>query len=525
VPVFVAKGSEKNSRFSIDMMQDKPIRRALISVYNKEPSRRLIETLHQLGVSLVSTGGTLGFIQSMGIDAMDVEQVTGFPEVLGGRVKTLHPAIFGGILARSHIAQDMLQLQSFNIQLFDLVVVDLYPFEASVSQNLPHDEIIEKIDIGGISLLRAAAKNYADVLVVPSMDFYNEAIKELVAKNGNTSLEFRQAYATAAFRISSDYDNAIFKYLERNCNRKFERDSEQFTILRYGENPHQQAFFKGNLSESFEQIHGKELSYNNLVDIDAALQLISEFSEPAFAILKHTNACGVGMDTDIAVAMQKALDGDPLSAFGGVLISNRPVSSHMAMALNALFFEVLMAPGFDSDSLDLLKTKKNRILLVDKMKKPVGIMTRSLLDGILKQTTDNFDNNPNNWQFVTFANSNEQQISDLYFANRIVKHLKSNAVALVKDGMLIGTGSGQTSRIDAVHIALEKAKRLGHNLQDAVLASDAFFPFSDWVEIVHNAGIKAVVQPGGSLRDKDSIEQCNKYALAMAFTGIRHFKH
>ena len=508
------------------MSQVKQIRRALISVYHKEPSRRFIETLHSLGVIMISTGGTLDFIRSLGMQAIDVGQITGFPELLSGRVKTLHPAIFGGILARRHLPEDLLQLKHHDVEPIDLVVVDLYPFADTVAKSCNDEEILEKIDIGGISLIRAAAKNYSDVMVVPAQQYFDEAIALLLEQNANSTFEQRKKFAAAAFRVSASYDDAIGNYLqEGGAQEKFRLEFSELTPLRYGENPHQAAGFYGNMQKYITQIHGKELSYNNLVDIEAALGLIAEFSEPAFAVIKHNNACGFGVDVHIYNAMENALNGDPLSIFGGILVSNRAVTVEMANRLKDMFFEVLVAPAFHQDGLPIFMSKKNRILLITKQVYRPQSVLRQLFDGVLKQTADIVDNNPDNWQFVTFAKANQSQITDLVTANRIVKHLKSNAIAVVKDGMLVGVGAGQTSRIDAVQISLSKPLQFGHELNGAVLASDAFFPFADWVHEAQKAGISAVVQPGGSVRDAESIEKCDQAGIAMAFTGLRHFRH
>jgi len=475
---------------------------------------------------MISTGGTLDYIRSLGLLAIDVGQITGFPEMLSGRVKTLHPAIFGGILARRHLPVDLLQLKHHGIEPIDLVVVDLYPFADTVAQSSNDKEILEKIDIGGISLIRAAAKNYCDVLVVPAQQYFDEAIALLLEQSANSTIEQRKKFAAAAFRVSSSYDYAIGNYLhEGEAQGHFRLEFSEFTPLRYGENPHQAGGFYGNLQKYITQLHGKELSYNNLVDVEAALGLIAEFSEPAFAVIKHNNACGFGVDLHIYRAMEKALNGDLLSIFGGILVSNRAVTVEMANRLKDMFFEVLVAPAFHQDSLLICMGKRNRILLINKQVYRPQRVFRQLFDGVLEQTADNVDNNPDNWQFVTFAKANQSQITDLVTANRIVKHLKSNAIAVVKDGMLLGAGAGQTSRIDAVQISLSKPLQFGHELNGAVLASDAFFPFADWVDAAQKAGISAVVQPGGSVRDAESIEKCDQAGIAMAFTGLRHFRH
>lgn len=507
------------------MTELRKVRRALVSVYCKESARGLVEALHNLGVVVVSTGGTLSYIQSLGIPAISVESITGYPSILGGRVKTLHPAVFGGILARSNNESDINQIAEHNISAFDLVAVDLYPFEETLTSGASHDEIIEKIDIGGVSLIRAAAKNYRDVLVVPSVDFFEEVTGLLVEGNGNTCLEDRRRMAAAAFDITSHYDTAIFGYMNQGRFSPFKKSTRENIVLRYGENPHQQGRFYGNIDNTFEQLHGKALSYNNLLDVDAAVNLIAEFTEPTFAIIKHTNACGVASRPDLESAWHEALSGDPVSAFGGILIANRNITPKIAYAINELFFEVLIAPGFDEDSLVVLQQKKNRILL--RQLKPVvaNDQFRSVLGGVLWQTNDQAGFEYEKWQNVTLKQPTETELTDLRFANIVVKHLKSNAIALVKNKKLIGMGAGHTSRVDALKQAINKAKEFYHEIEGAVLASDAFFPFADSVEIAYNAGIKSVIQPGGSVKDQESVNFCNKTGMAMVFTGFRHFKH
>lgn len=507
------------------MEEIKKVKRALLSVYFKEPAKRLIEVLNDMGVELVSTGGTLDYIRSLGIDAKSVESLTEYPSILGGRVKTLHPAVFGGILARTELESDLSQLKEYQIEPFDMVVVDLYPFEETLASGANHQEIVEKIDIGGISLIRAAAKNFQHVAVVPSVDFFDSAIEMLYTSDGATTLEDRRKLAAAAFDVSSHYDTCIFNYLNKGDFQPFKKSINQSVVLRYGENPHQQGKFFGKLYDVFEQLHGKPLSYNNLLDIDAAINLMADFSQPAFAIIKHTNPCGIASRNDIETAWYEALSGDPVSAFGGILIANRNITQKIAYAINEMFFEVLIAPEFDDGSLEVLMQKKKRIILKLKDVKPANDQFRSALNGVLWQTRDQEEESPERWQTVTLRKPSSAEEADLRFANIVVKHLKSNAIAIVHDQKLIGIGAGQTSRVDAMKHAIEKAKEFDHPLKGAVMASDAFFPFADTVQIAHNAGITAVVQPGGSVRDQESIDFCNKEGVAMIFTGVRHFKH
>lgn len=533
------------------------IRRALVSLYHKEPARDIIKTLHGLGTELVSTGGTGAFIRSMGIPVTMVESLTGYPSILGGRVKTLHPAVFGGILSRSDQENDGLDLQTHNILPVDMVIVDLYPFEKTLASEASLQEIIEKIDIGGISLIRAAAKNYHDVSVVSSIEqlpFVNNLLKQ---GDGSIGLHDRKALAYQAFDVSSHYDAAIFRYLAEGQSASFKLSLQNSISLRYGENPHQEGRFYGDLSGVFEQLHGKALSYNNLLDVDAAIALISEASRlyghhemhsPAgasegvlkssegdnkpekpsaccFAIIKHTNVCGMAVRENLLSAWTDALAGDPVSAFGGILVTNDLITVDVASAISEIFFEVLIAPGYTSESLALLTQKKNRILLRSKGVFMCGEQYRAVLNGLLWQSADTATTPPDNWTVTTSRKPTETEVEDLSLANIIVKHLKSNAIALVKNRQLCGMGAGQTSRVDALQQSIGKAKAFHHDLKGAVIASDAFFPFSDSVQIAAGEGITAVIQPGGSVRDQESVESCNEAGMTMIFTGRRHFKH
>ena len=491
------------------------IQSALISVYNKDSLAPIIEKLQELNVTMYSTGGTRTFIDECGADCIPVEEVTGYPSILGGRVKTLHPKIFGGILARRDHNDDLSQLYQYEIPLFDLVIVDLYPFEETIAKGGSQVDIIEKIDIGGVSLIRAAAKNFNDVLVIPSRNEYRFLKNILDQQSGIGTLAQRKQMMVRAFVITAGYDSAIHRYFSGAIS----------VPLRYGENPHQQGVFHGNLNEVVEQLHGKELSYNNLLDIDAAIALINDFKDPAFAVIKHNNACGLATDPDLLVAWKKALAADPVSAFGGIIISNKTISKGVAEEINKLFFEVLIAPQFEVDALTILKEKKNRILLRSKPFSYSEKQVRSLLNGTLEQGRDVKTVVADDLKTVTEKKPSTSQINDLLFANRIVKHSKSNAIVLVKNNQLLASGVGQTSRIDALQHAIAKAKNFGFDLQGAVMSSDAFFPFDDCVTIAHEAGIAAIIQPGGSLRDADSVNACNKYGMAMVMTGFRHFKH
>ena len=503
---------------------ERTIQSALISVFYKDGLEPVVRRLHELEVKLYSTGGTQSFIEQLGIPCTAVEDVTSYPSILGGRVKTLHPKVFGGILARRELAEDQQHVKEYQIPLLDLVIVDLYPFEETVKSTTEEKTIIEKIDIGGVSLIRAAGKNHKDVVIVASRNQYSELLELLNNANGVTTLEERRKFAAAAFTECAHYDVAIAEYFNRTAaSDNFQLSFGNKQSLRYGENPHQQAAFYGDLDALFAKLNGKELSYNNLVDVDAACQVISEFKGAAFAVIKHTNVCGIAERDNVTDAWTAALAGDPESAFGGVLITNQTINKEAAEKINELFFEILIAPAFDEDALALLKGKKNRILLQQKTPfYPVKEYKR-ILNGILVQDADkaNFET----WNDVGARPCTDAEKNDLLFANIVCKHLKSNAIALVKDRQLVGKGCGQTSRVDALRQALEKSKQFGFSLQGAVLASDAFFPFNDCVQMADEAGITAVIQPGGSVRDNDSIEYCKAHGMAMVMTGLRHFKH
>ncbi len=512
----------------------KKIKSALISVYYKDNLAPVIHELSRLGVQLYSTGGTKTFIESEGATVTAVEDLTSYPSILGGRVKTLHPKIFGGILARRGNAVDVQETNAFDIPEIDLVIVDLYPFEETVksafaagkSKQEAEGEIIEKIDIGGVSLIRAAAKNFNDVLVVAAREQYDELLALLKEKNGSADVQDRKAFAAKAFNITSDYDTQIFNYFNAEFQLPaFKASYRAGKTLRYGENPHQQSTYFGALEEVFTQLSGKELSYNNLVDVDAAIQLIKEFEEPTFVVIKHTNACGVASRATALDAWKAALAGDPVSAFGGVLITNQPVDKAVAEAVHEIFFEVLLAPEFNEEALAVLKAKKNRILLQTHNLDFPEQQSKSILNGTLVQNSDAKTETAADLKTVTDKQPTEKEIEDLLFANRLVKHLKSNTIVLAKDKQLVGMGCGQTSRVDALKQAILKAQAFGFDLKGAVMASDAFFPFPDCVEIADKAGISAVIQPGGSVRDNESIDYCNRNGMAMVVTGVRHFKH
>lgn len=501
----------------------KKIQSALISVFYKDGLDQIVKQLYELGITIYSTGGTEKFIKDLGVPCTAVESLTTYPSILGGRVKTLHPAVFGGILGRRHEPQDLKEMKDFNIPEIDLVIVDLYPFEETLVSTNEEKLIIEKIDIGGPSMIRAAAKNFGDLLVVAAKDDYIELLKLLQEQKGETSLEQRKQFAAKAFKVVMNYDIAISNYFnpdffvpQRNTVRK---------NLRYGENPHQQAFFEGNLDEVVTQLHGKEISYNNLVDIDAAIELIIEFggTERVFAIIKHTNVCGIAKRPTVAEAWTAALAGDPESAFGGVLVCNDLVDKTTAELISELFFEVLIAPAFEPEALEILQKKKNRILLQLKAIPATKGSVKSVINGVLMQTKDT--GNYLDWKEVGGRECTVEEKENLEFANIICKHLKSNAIALVKDKQLVGKGCGQTSRIDSLRQSIEKAKQFNFHLNGAVLASDAFFPFNDCVQIAHAEGIQAFIQPGGSIRDKDSIDYCVENNLAMVLTNLRHFNH
>ncbi|TGD83335.1 bifunctional phosphoribosylaminoimidazolecarboxamide formyltransferase/IMP cyclohydrolase [Hymenobacter wooponensis] len=511
-------------------MPSQPIRSALISVYYKDRLEPLVALLKQHGVTMYSTGGTQQFIEEQGAPVTAVESLTGFPAVFGGRVKTLHPTVFGGILHRRHEASDLAEAEQHQIPPIDLVIVDLYPFEETVASGAAEQDVIEKIDIGGISLLRAAAKNFRDVLVVSSRDQYAAVTELLTTKNCATDLEDRRHYAAAAFEATSHYDTQIFRYMAQGTELSgtaLKISEKPATPLRYGENPHQAGTFYGDLSALFDQLHGKQLSYNNLVDVDAAVLLMQEFAEgpAACAILKHTNACGVAQAETLKEAYLNALACDPISAFGGVIIVNRAVDAATAEELNKLFFEVLIAPEFAEDALPILQSKKNRILL---RQKPVDFPTKqvkTLLNGLIEQDFDRVIEGANEFRTVTKSAPTAEEVEALEFAIKVCKHTKSNTIVLAKAGQLLASGVGQTSRVDALKQAIEKARAFGFDLKGAVMASDAFFPFPDCVEIAGEAGIRAVVQPGGSIKDADSIAACDQLGMAMVMTGVRHFKH
>lgn len=509
-------------------MSQVKIQSALISVFHKDNLAPIVEKLGALGVQIYSTGGTQTFIEELGVPVTAVEDLTSYPSIFGGRVKTLHPKVFGGILHRRDNSDDLKQAKEFQIPSIDLVIVDLYPFEATVASGAPEQDIIEKIDIGGISLIRAAAKNFKDVVIVSSREQYPTLEKLLHEKNGSTDLSDRKAFAAQAFDVSSHYDTAIFNYFNQDETlERFKVSQTEGQTLRYGENPHQKGQFFGPLDELFEKLNGKELSYNNLVDVDAAVSLIEEFSndEKAFAILKHTNACGVATGSTVKEAYLKAFAADTVSAFGGVLVSNQPIDLAAAEELNTLFFEVLIAPAFDTDALELLKGKKNRILLVKKQALNTKKQFKSLLNGVIVQDRDLVTDQISDFKQVTKKATSDAENQALAFASKICKHTKSNTIILAKDGQMLSSGVGQTSRVDALKQAIEKAKVFGFDLNGAVMASDAFFPFPDCVEIAKNEGIVAVIQPGGSIKDDLSIEFCDKNSMAMVFTGTRHFKH
>lgn len=510
------------------MKDIRPIKTALISVYHKDGLDSILSMLNASGVKFLSTGGTKDFIESLGYPCQAVEDLTSYPSILGGRVKTLHPKVFGGILNRRDNESDKEQIAKYEIPEIDLVIVDLYPFEATVASGAAHEDIIEKIDIGGISLIRAGAKNYADVIIVASKAQYQPLADMLGQRGAESSLADRLFFAKEAFKVSSGYDAAIFNYFDGYCETApsaLRVAFDEKKSLRYGENPHQQGSFFGKFDEMFEQLHGKEISYNNLLDIDAAVSLISEFSEPTFAVLKHNNACGCASRATILEAWKDALAGDPVSAFGGVLVANRQIDGATAEEINKIFFEVIIAPDYTEEALAILFQKKNRIVLRQNAPLTTKIQFRSVLNGALVQERDLAIETPEDLKVVTEKAPTENKINDLLFANKLVKNSKSNSIVLAKDGMLIASGVGQTSRVDALKQAIEKAHSFNFDLNGAVMASDAFFPFADCVEIAHNAGIDAVIHPGGSIRDQESVDYCNQNGMAMVTTGVRHFKH
>ena len=516
------------SKQTHNTMNTKIISSALISVFSKDGLEPIVRELDQLGVTIYSTGGTEKFIKDLGINVIPVEEVTSYPSILGGRVKTLHPKVFGGILNRQNNTKDVAELAEFSIPQIDLVIVDLYPFEKTVASDSSHEDIIEKIDIGGISLIRAAAKNYADVVCVSSMDDYSEFLELLTSKNGETSEEDRKRFAAKAFNVSSHYDTAIFNYFNKNNEHPvFKLSETNGKVLRYGENPHQKGFFFGDFEAIFDQLHGKELSYNNLLDVDAAVNLMNEFKgeAPTFAILKHNNACGFAQRETLHQAYVDALAGDPVSAFGGVLIANTEIDKATADEIHILFCEVVIAPGFSAEAKEILEGKKNRILLIQKETDLSPTTVRTCLNGILVQDKNNKTDALSDLTYVTNNKPSQNELDDLIFASKICKHTKSNTIVLVKNKQLFASGTGQTSRVDALNQAVHKALSFNFDLQGAVMASDAFFPFPDCVEIAKDAGITAVIQPGGSIKDQLSIDYCNDNNVSMVLTGTRHFKH
>lgn len=507
-------------------MSTRKITRALISVFYKDNLDPIVHLLGKAGVEFVSTGGTQEFIEKLGYKVTAVETLTGYPSIFGGRVKTLHPAIFGGILYRRDDAGDVKQAAEYKIPPIDLVVVDLYPFEETVAKGGNEDDTIEKIDIGGISLIRGAAKNFQDVIIVSSRAQYSELQHLLETKKCSTDLADRKHFAAMAFDVTSHYDSAIFQYFNQDGSiPSFKKSIQSGRTLRYGENPHQQGKYFGNLEEVFEQLNGKELSYNNLVDVDAAVNLIQEFNETAFVIIKHTNACGVATGASVKEAYLKAFQADTVSAFGGVLATNKKIDLAAAEEINKLFFEILIAPDYDAEALAVLKSKKNRMILLQKKQLSERIQFKSLLNGVIEQDLDLKTDAQVDLKVVTKRSPQPAEVNALLFASKIAKHTKSNTIVLAVEGQLLASGVGQTSRVDALKQAIEKAKSFGFSLQGAVMASDAFFPFADCVEIAHQQGIQAVIQPGGSVRDQDSINFCDQHNMTMVTTGIRHFKH
>lgn len=507
------------------MADSKKIKTALVSVFHKDGLDEIIRILHSEGVQFISTGGTQSFIESLGIPCQAVESLTSYPSILGGRVKTLHPKIFGGILGRRGLPEDLAQMDKYEIPEIDLVIVDLYPFEETVASGAEEQAIIEKIDIGGISLIRAAAKNFKDVVIIASKAQYEPFLNILKEQGANTTLDARRWFAKEAFGVSSHYDSAIFNYFDGDSASAFRFTADNAKMLRYGENPHQKGVFYGKFDELFEQLQGKEISYNNLLDIDAAVNLMADFDDVTFAILKHNNACGVASRPTVLEAWKDALAGDPVSAFGGVLITNAVVDKATAEEINKIFFEVIIAPDYDTDALEILTQKKNRIILVQKDAKLASKQVRSVLNGVLVQDKDTKVESAEDMKVVTKKAPSASEIDDMIFANKIVKHSKSNSIVLAKNKQLCASGVGQTSRVDALKQAVEKAGNFNFDLNGAVMASDAFFPFPDCVEIAKNAGVTAVVQPGGSIKDQESVDYCDNNGVAMVMTGFRHFKH
>jgi len=501
---------------------------ALISVFHKDGLEPIVKKFQELGITIYSTGGTEKFISDLGIDVIAVEDLTSYPSILGGRVKTLHPKVFGGILNRQDNESDVAQLAEFDIPQLDIVIVDLYPFEKTVASGASEQDIIEKIDIGGISLIRAAAKNFKDVLCVSSMEDYSDFLDMISKDNGNTTLEDRKRFAAKSFHVSSHYDTAIFNYFNKNHDIAALKISEtKGKVLRYGENPHQKGFFFGDFDAMFSKVHGKELSYNNLLDVDAAVNLMGEFKNdaPTFAILKHNNACGLAQRETLHQAYVDALAGDPVSAFGGVLISNKEIDKATAEEIHQLFCEVVIAPGYDKDALEILKGKKNRIILIQNETEMPEMLVRTCLNGVLLQDKDHKTDSLKDLSYATENRPNAQELEDLIFASKLCKHTKSNTIVLAKNKQLCASGTGQTSRVDALNQAIHKAQSFKFDLTGAVMASDAFFPFPDCVEIADKAGITSVIQPGGSIKDQLSVDYCNENGISMVMTGTRHFKH
>ncbi|MDG1227173.1 MAG: bifunctional phosphoribosylaminoimidazolecarboxamide formyltransferase/IMP cyclohydrolase [Polaribacter sp.] len=508
------------------MSNPKTIKSALISVFHKDGLEPIVRKLNELNVTIYSTGGTENFIKDLGISVIPVDEVTSYPSILGGRVKTLHPKVFGGILNRQDNQSDAAELAEFNIPQIDLVIVDLYPFEKTVASGAPEQDIVEKIDIGGISLIRAAAKNFKDTFIVSSMDQYDRFLSILSENHGETTIATRKQFASKAFNISSHYDTAIFNYFNED-EIVYKASEQNSKVLRYGENPHQKGYFFGDLEAMFDKLHGKELSYNNLLDVDAAVNLINEFrgEAPTFAILKHNNACGFAQRETISQAYTDALAGDPVSAFGGVLIANTEIDVETAEKIHTLFCEVVIAPSFSEDALAILKGKKNRIILIQKDIELPTTTVRTCLNGSLVQDKDSITDKLSDLKYATENKPTQSELDDLLFASKLCKNTKSNTIILVKNKQLLAGGTGQTSRVDALNQAIEKANSFKFDLNGCVMASDAFFPFPDCVEIADNAGIKSVIQPGGSIKDQLSIDYCNENNISMVMTGIRHFKH
>ena len=508
------------------MSTSKTIKSALISVFHKDGLEPIVRKLNKLNVTIYSTGGTEKFIKELGIDVIPVEEITSYPSILGGRVKTLHPKVFGGILNRQDDKGDIAEMKEYNIPQLDLVIVDLYPFEKTVASGASEEEIVEKIDIGGISLIRASAKNFKDTFTVSSMEQYDDFLEILSEGKGETSMEQRKKFASKSFNVSSHYDTAIFNYFNED-EVVFKASETTSKVLRYGENPHQKGYFFGDLNAMFDKLHGKELSYNNLLDVDAAVNLMNEFigEDPTFAVLKHNNACGFAQRNSTKQAYLDALAGDPVSAFGGVLISNREIDAETAAEIHQLFCEVVIAPSYSDEALKTLKGKKNRVLLIQKSTELPIQNVRTALNGLLVQDKDSKTDTLEDLSYVTSKKPSEAELKDLLFASKICKHTKSNTIVFTKNNQLLASGTGQTSRVDALNQAIEKANNFGFDLNGAVMASDAFFPFPDCVEIADKAGIKSVIQPGGSIKDQLSIDYCNANNLSMVMTGTRHFKH